>query len=329
MGRREGAGVNSGLVFRERAAVLPGLAQRALLVGGVTAGPSEGGEPARGPGGTSGSKRAPAKVNGWGNGRAALESLEFAAPGGPALAGYLARPNFSAASGAGRHGIVLAHGFPETTQKSAMPSYGFPQLATRLAAETGAVVLTFDFRGTGASGGDFSLDGWRADLGEGVHALREVPGVEQIWLVGFAAGGTLAICAAAEDLSVAGVAALAPPAEFADRGGDPRRLVAQARASGLIRTRGYPPDPGAWARQLRQLRPTQLVAKVPPRPLLIVAGASDDVVPMTDARELADAADASAELRVIAGAGHMLLHDPRAIALLLGWFDRHLVAPPT
>ena len=45
---------------------------------------------------------------------------------------------------------------------------------------------------------------------------------------------------------------------------------------------------------------------------------------MTDARELADAADASAELRVLAGAGHMLLHDPRAIALLLGWFDRHL-----
>ncbi len=30
--------------------------------------------------------------------------------------------------------------------------------------------------------------------------------------------------------------------------------------------------------------------------------------------------------RVIAGAGHMLLHDPRAIALLLGWFDRHLGA---
>ncbi len=224
MGRREGAGVNSGLVFRERAAVLPGLAQRALLVGGVTAGPSEGGGPARGPGGTSGSKRAPAKVNGWGNGRAALESLEFAAPGGPALAGYLARPNFSAASGAGRHGIVLAHGFPETTQKSAMPSYGFPQLATRLAAETGAVVLTFDFRGTGASGGDFSLDGWRADLGEGVHALREVPGVEQIWLVGFAAGGTLAICAAAEDPSVAGVARSRPRLSLPTEGATPAAL---------------------------------------------------------------------------------------------------------
>ena len=115
---------------------------------------------------------------------------------GPALSGYLARPNFSAASGSGRHGIVLAHGFPEAGQKAGAPSYGYPQLATRLAAETGAVVLTFDFRGTGASEGDFSLGGWRADLVTGIETLRDVPGIEEIWLVGFAAGGTLSICAA-------------------------------------------------------------------------------------------------------------------------------------
>ncbi len=160
----------------------------------------------------------------------------------------------------------------------------------------------------------------------GLTRCAPCPVWKRFWLVGFAAGGTLSICAAGDDPAVAGVAALAPPVEFTERGTDPRRFVAYARATGLIRTRGYPQDLGAWARELRSLRPTQLVAKVPPRPLLIVHGANDDVVPMTDARELADAADASAELRVIAGAGHMLLYDPRAIALLLGWFDRHLGA---
>jgi putative redox protein len=30
----------------------------------------------------------------------------------------------------------------------------------------------------------------------------------------------------------------------------------------------------------------------------------------------------SADLRMIAGAGHHLRHDPRAIAILLGWLDR-------
>lgn len=262
-------------------------------------------------------------------GAEAAEELGFGEPGGPTLKGLLCRPGFSAASGSGRHGVVLVHGFPQPGRVAGAPSNpgnGFGHLAPRLAAETGAVVLTFDFRGTGASEGDFSLGGWRADLVAAMEVLRGVPGVERIWLVGFAAGATLSICAAGEDPAVAGVAAFAPQAEFAERAIDPRRLVAQARAAGLIRDANYPLDAGAWARELRALRPSFLAAKVPPRPLLIVHGASDEVVPLADARELADAAHASAELRILAGAGHMVLDDPRAIALLLGWFDRHLGA---
>jgi putative redox protein len=272
----------------------------------------------------TGSDKATVSASGWGNGRATGEEAAFSGEGGPDLKGFLARPNFSAASGAGRNGIVLSHGFPGASQKAGSPSSGFPELAIRLAAETGAVVLTFDFRGTGLSDGDFSLGGWQADLAAGIETLRAVPGIERTWLVGFAAGGTLSICAAGEDVSIAGVAAFSPLADFAERGGETRRSSAQAKAAGAARTRGYPPEPGAWARAVKEVRPSLLVANIPPRPLLIVHGASDDVVPLTDARELAEAADSSCELRVLAGAGHGLVHDPRAIALLLGWFDRHL-----
>jgi putative redox protein len=275
----------------------------------------------------TGTGKTPVNTNGWGNGRAAGEEVVFSGEGGPNLNGFLARPNFSAASGAGRNGVVLSHGFPGASQKAGSPSSGFPELAIRLAAETGAVVLTFDFRGTGLSAGDFSLAGWQADLAAAIETLRAVPGIERTWLVGFAAGGTLSICAAGEDGSVAGVAAFSPLADFAERSGETRRSSAQAKAAaGAARTRGYPPEPGAWARAVREVRPSLLVANIPPRPLLIVHGASDDVVPITDARELADAADASSELRILAGAGHALVHDPRAIALLLGWFDRHVGA---
>ena len=50
-------------------------------------------------------------------------------------------------------------------------------------------------------------------------------------------------------------------------------------------------------------------------------GSDDEAVPPFDGRVLGDA-HGSAELRIIVGAGHQLRHDPRAIAILLGWLDR-------
>ncbi len=261
---------------------------------------------------------------GWGNGRASGESFTFGSSHGPQLAGSLFRPSFSAASGAGRHGVVLAHGYPGTSPRAAAPSYGYPQLAARLAAETGAVVLTFDFRGTGSSEGEISIPGWRDDLVAAVQALRAATTVERLWLVGFEAGGALSVCVAAEDRSIAGVAAFAAPASLEEHGSG-RRPAAPARGAG---TKAPPAEGGARVRRSKELDPVALAAALPPRPLLIVHGAADEVVPMTDARALADAAHESAELRILAGAGHRVFHDPRAVALLLGWFDRHLGPAP-
>ena len=50
-------------------------------------------------------------------------------------------------------------------------------------------------------------------------------------------------------------------------------------------------------------------------------GDDDESVPTTDARQLAEA-HGGAELSLFVGAGHRLRHDPRAIAVLLGWLDR-------
>ena len=90
----------------------------------------------------------------------------------------------------------------------------------------------------------------------------------------------------------------------------------------MIRDAWFPPDLDSWARELREIRPLGLIAKIPPRPVMIVHGANDEVVPVLDARALADAADGEVELRILAGAGHRLRSDPRAIALLIGWLDR-------
>jgi fermentation-respiration switch protein FrsA (DUF1100 family) len=56
----------------------------------------------------------------------------------------------------------------------------------------------------------------------------------------------------------------------------------------------------------------------------VLQGSDDEIVPVTDARELVDRAGPSAELRIIHAAGHRLRHDPRAVAALLGWLDRQI-----
>jgi putative redox protein len=198
----------------------------------------------------------------------------------------------------------------------------YPDLADRLANDAGWAVLTFNFRGTGESEGEFSLGGWLADLKAATAHLVAVAGVEAVWLCGFSTGGSLCICAAGEDEQVRGVATFSAPADFSEWSMDPRRFLAQARSVGVIRRPDFPEDFDAWSREFREIRPLSLIGKIPPRPLLMVHGSNDEVVPMLDARALADAAESEVELRILAAAGHQLRHDPRAMAILLGWLDR-------
>jgi len=50
-------------------------------------------------------------------------------------------------------------------------------------------------------------------------------------------------------------------------------------------------------------------------------GDEDEMVPESDSRAIGEA-HGSAELHIIQGGGHRLRHDPRAIAMLIGWLDR-------
>jgi putative redox protein len=140
--------------------------------------------------------------------------------------------------------------------------------------------------------------------------------------VGFGTGGALALCLAAADQRVRGVATFGSPATFADWAQDVDGMLGFSRRVGVIRSADYPSYIQAWARGFSTLRPDEACSLLPPRPVLIVHGVDDDEVPLSDARVLADAGANSAELRVIGGAGHRLRADPRAIALLVGWLER-------
>jgi putative redox protein len=69
-----------------------------------------------------------------------------------------------------------------------------------------------------------------------------------------------------------------------------------------------------------------VIGKIPPRAILLLHGSDDETVPVSDASTLADAAGGTAELHVFSQAGHRLRHDPRVIAVLLGWMEREAAA---
>ena len=247
-----------------------------------------------------------------------MEKL-FTSSGGVEIAGPGARPRI--APGTYVPALVISHGFPHLKQGGKLSAKSFPELAERIATEMGWIVLVYTFRGCGESGGDFSLLGWRDDLLAAAGFLRQTDGVKGVWCAGFGTGGALSLCAAGIDTEIRGVATIGAPADFDDWANHPRRLLQHARETGIIRSAAYPPSFDPWAREIREVRAVAAIEELRPRPLLVMHGSDDEVVPVFDARVLADE-HGDADLRIIEGGGHQLRHDPRAIAVLLGWLDR-------
>ena len=238
--------------------------------------------------------------------------------GGLTLQRYLAVPSGHAVS---LPGVILCHGFPIGPLDARQAGMTFPPLMDRFANDLGWAALTFTFRGCGTSEGDFSMQGWVDDLRAAINHLEEEVSPNGIWLVGTNTGGALALCVAADDPRVRGCALLGARADFDDWAGQPRRFLEHAREIGAIRTPNFPASFDEWSRELRRFRTVDAAQRFAPRPLLVMHGEEDESVPVADSRVLAES-HTSAELRVIAGAGHRLRLDPRAVAVLFGWLDR-------
>jgi putative redox protein len=246
--------------------------------------------------------------------------LTIEAPDGTVLAAHWARP----ASSGVAPGLVLCHDFPTPPRGSLASGLTFPELADRIASQAGWRVLTFNFRGTGGSHGDFSIGGWEADLRFAVDQVAADGDGGGVWIAGTGVGGALALRLGARDERVRGIAALGAPVDLRDWTRDPQRFARHCRSMGVFESESAPGDANAWAREMADVDAVVSARRFAPRPLFIVHGTDDDVVPATDAERLASA-HGSAELRVIANGGRRLRHDPRAVALLLGWLDRQEV----
>ncbi|MBE9505878.1 MAG: alpha/beta fold hydrolase [Chloroflexi bacterium] len=232
------------------------------------------------------------------------------------LAGEL----YSPTSGGVLPAVCICHGIPAVPFNPG--ERGYAELAQRFAAE-GFVTLIFNFRGAGRSEGNFDMLGWTKDL---VHALALLRGLEAVdnsktFLLGFSGGAAASLYVAATDRRVAGVVSCASPADFEGilKGSQLDECLAQWRQTGIVRDPEFPQDFASWAAGFREVAPVHLVRRIAPRPLLLIHGDADEVVPVSHAHALFEAARDPKQLVVIEGGAHRLRVDEHAMSIALEW----------
>jgi len=232
---------------------------------------------------------------------------------------------------AGLHpGLILCHGMPAGPRASgeggrgSSEDLGYPELAEWCASE-GFVTLIFNFRGTGESGGNYHPLGWARDLEAVLDWMSQLPQVdaERIALLGSSMGAAVAIYVAAHRPEVAAVVSYAGPAAMGPRP-NPADAVERLREQGLIKDPDFPPDLEAWRQESVELSPVRWVGQISPRPLLLLHGDADDLVPVENAYTLYQKAGEPKELRLLPGAGHRFRGEPAALEIALEWLRRSL-----
>ena len=230
--------------------------------------------------------------------------------------------------GAARGSLLVVHCFTCSKDLHTMS-----RLARGLAAN-GFAVLRFDFTGLGESGGDFAdttLSTDVGDLGRALACLRE-HGPAPYGLVGHSMGGAAGLLAAVGLPALRSLAVLGAPCTTEHirellPAVEPVRDYGPGSAPPQVRIgeRSFPISP-AFMDDLARHEVERRVAELG-RPLLVLHGLEDRVVPVEHGERLFAAASQPKAFVPLLGADH-LLGDRRAsaeaVAVLTDWFARTL-----
>lgn len=219
--------------------------------------------------------------------------------------------------------VVICHGFTGSKEGAGR--------AVAMAEELGKqgyATLLFDFSGCGESQGNFSditLTRHIEDLASSVDYGLAL-GFQRVITLGRSFGGTTVLCHAAFDKRIAGVCTWSAPAELMKlfntfRGLENKNeeeLIPLTDQSGTVMVTAN------FFTDLQQHDPARSAAMIAPRPLLVLHGQSDTVVPVANARLIYSSAFNPKELRIIPQADHQFTrHYHEAWQITLDWLAEH------
>jgi uncharacterized protein len=169
----------------------------------------------------------------------------------------------------------------------------------------------------------------RRDLEAAIDAVEARVGDIPVGLLGYSLGGAVSLVVAADDprvLAVVADSAFADPLAVLSDGVErvlrvPGAVLTVPVAAWLARRTGA---------RLADFSPLAAVARIAPRPLLLIHGDGDDAVPIRHAHRLFDAAGEPKQLWLVPGAGHVNAYfadRQHYLARVVGFFDTALSAP--
>ncbi|MBI4288665.1 MAG: alpha/beta fold hydrolase [Chloroflexi bacterium] len=217
--------------------------------------------------------------------------------------------------------LILCHGIPAGPYDPSDRSYA--QLAERTTG-LGFAVFIFNFRGAGLSQGNFDILGWAHDLHAAIDYVHEREEIDRrlLFVLGSSAGAAVSVYVAAHDPRVSALACLACPARFGVEKGDANRLLDQSRRVGIIKDPAFPPSVEEWRANFREVSPIRWIDRVSPRPLLLIHGEQDELIPVGQASALFDKAKDPKELVLLPGLGHRLRREEKPMQVALERFRR-------
>lgn len=248
-----------------------------------------------------------------------MEKVYFTNKKGHRLAGLL----FQAAK-KDRPVVIVCHGFTGSKE-----GRGSAVEMAVLLQKKGFSTLLFDFAGCGESQGRFeelTLSGHIDDLTCALDFCLE-KGLGPAVTLGRSFGGTTAICQAAFDTRVKGVCTWAAPASLLelflgltdqDLPGDEDSLVTLAGSEGVIYLKR------SFFTDLSSYDVLSCASLVSPRPVLVIQGTRDEVVPPAEAAAIFSSAGHPRDLILVEGADHQFsAHHREVWAIFMDWLGKN------
>lgn len=244
-----------------------------------------------------------------------MKEVEFESEG-QKIVGFLYLPKKQT-----KKAIIFLHGFGGRVDRA------FFKRASRIFSrfsEGGFAVLMFLFRSYGRSEGrfeDLTITSQIADTKSAIDFMQR-QGYEKIGVVGLSLGGSIGILTAVEDKRINVLVSLASPARFSELWTG--QQIKEMEEKGFVYI-GNRKIKKTFLDDMKKYLPARAVEKIS-APFLIIHSDSDEILPVSHAKDLYKFAKEPKRLEIIKGADHSFSKsgEKEVISLTLEWFKRWL-----